>query len=151
MSLFLSAYTNKVDAKGRVSVPASFRAALAGQSFQGVVVFRSSHHACLEGFPMSFMEEITKRLDHFDLFSPAQDDLAMAVFGASVPLPLDGDGRIVLPETLAAHGGIKDQACFVGLGRKFQIWSPALFEARRDAALGNVKAKGLTIPKGDGA
>jgi MraZ protein len=149
VTLFLSSYVNKIDKKGRVSVPAGFRAALSGQSFQGIVVFRSSHYAALEGFSWAFMEEMAARMDHFDLFSNAQDDMATAVFGDSVQLPFDGDGRIVLPEGLLKFAGLNDEACFVGLGRKFQIWSPAEFEKRREQA--RKGAKSLTLPKGGAA
>ncbi|MCE7887272.1 MAG: division/cell wall cluster transcriptional repressor MraZ [Alphaproteobacteria bacterium PRO2] len=148
MALFLSTYLNKVDKKGRVSVPAQFRSALASENFQGVVVFRSNHHTALEGFSWSFMEEIGQRLDHFDLFSDSQDDLATAVFGDSVQLPFDGDGRIVLPKELLDFAEIDGSANFVGLGKKFQIWNPKTFKKRREDARTQVKVQGLTIPKG---
>ena len=150
MALFLSSYVNKIDKKGRVSIPASFRAALAAQSYQGVVVFRSSHYPALEGFSWSFMEEVAGRLDHFDLFSDQQDDLATAVFGDSVQLPFDGEGRVVLSNDLMKYADIKENACFVGLGKKFQIWNPKEFEKRRNEARMNVKAQGLTLPKSGG-
>jgi MraZ protein len=76
MALFLSTYTNKVDAKGRVSVPAGFRTALQGQEFQGVVLLPSNKFQALEGFSMGMMHELSARIDKFDLFSDAQDDLA---------------------------------------------------------------------------
>ncbi len=79
MPLFLSTYANKVDKKGRISVPAPFRATLADQSFQGVVLFKATGHACLEGFDFGTMAELSERLDHFDLFSNQQDDLATAI------------------------------------------------------------------------
>ncbi len=146
MALFLSTYVNKLDAKGRISVPASFRTSLSTQSFQGVVLFKSQNHPALEGFPMSFMEEISKRLDRFDLFSAEQDDLATTVFGESVQLPLDGDGRIVMPQGLMDYASLNGHAAFVGMGHKFQIWSPEALEARKDSAKKQVQAKGLTIP-----
>lgn len=147
MALFLSTYTNKVDRKGRVSVPASFRAALAGEAFQGIVLFRSHGHDCLEGFGQSAMEAISGRMDHFDLFSAEQDDMATAIFGEAVQLPFDGDGRVILPDSLIAFASLSEQAAFVGLGRKFQIWNPQAFEARRKEARENVQEKGLTLPK----
>lgn len=148
MALFLSTYVNKVDAKGRVSVPAQFRSALGLESFQGVVMFCSNQHAALEGFSWSFMKEVSERLDNFDLFSNPQDDLATAVFGDSVQLAFDGDGRIVLPKELMDFAGLEGSAAFVGLGKKFQIWNPKTFKKRRDEARTQVKAQGLTIPKG---
>jgi MraZ protein len=152
MPLFLSTYINKLDKKGRVSVPAPFRAALANEGYQGIVAFRSSHYSALEAFSWSFMEEIGRRLDHFDLFSDNQDDLATAIFGDSVQLPFDGDGRIILPQELLTHAELDGSVCFVGLGPKFQIWNPKTFKARRDTARKNVKAQSLSLPnqkKGD--
>ena len=117
MGLFLSTYVNKIDGKGRVSVPATFRAALAANPFQGIVVFRSRSHQALEGFGMDDMTEIAQRLDHFDLFSDTQDDLASMIFAEARQLPFDGDGRIVLPEDLRGFCGMSDKAAFVGMGR----------------------------------
>lgn len=150
MALFLSTYTNRIDKKGRVSVPASFRAELTGEAFQGLVLFKSNTHACLEGFPKSHMEQINSRLDHFDMFSAAQDDLATAIFGSAVQLPLDGDGRIILPEELLNFAGMADQASFVGMGAKFQIWCPRKFADRQLAAREAVQKNGLTLPKAGG-
>lgn len=151
MTLFLSTYANKVDRKGRVSVPASFRAALAAQSCAGsspgVVLFRSSTHDCLEGFAFAAMEELASRLDHYDLFSNAQDDLATTIFAEAVQCPFDADGRIVIPDHLLKHAGIDEQAMFVGLGRKFQIWNAAAYEKRREQARREVKDKALTLPR----
>lgn len=151
MALFLSTYINRVDRKGRVSVPAPFRTALAGQAFQGIVLFRSSNHPCLEGFAHDTMEELGARLDRFDLFSAEQDDLATAIFGEAVQLPFDGDGRVILPQDMASFAGLQEQAAFAGLGRKFQIWNPAALEDRKTQARANVKSGGLTLPGGGAA
>lgn len=146
MALFLSTHTNKVDAKGRVSVPAVFRAALAEQSFQGVVLIPSNKFAALEGFGMNMMQEISTRLDRFDLFSDTQDDLAATIFANATPLAFDDTGRIGLPKELLAHAGITDTAVFAGLGNKFQIWEPNAFAERRARAMQQVQKNGLTIP-----
>lgn len=148
MALFLSTYINKLDKKGRVSVPSSFRAAIADQAFQGVVLFKSQNHQALEGFPMSVMQEISDRLDHFDLFSDDQDDLATTIFAQSMQLPLDGDGRIILPSSLIDYAKLDEQVAFVGMGHKFQIWNPKDIEKRTEAAMKDVRARKLTIPKG---
>lgn len=146
MTLFLSTYTNKVDKKGRVSVPAPFRSALSAQEFQGIIVFKSSRHDALEGFGMDRMVDMSERLDEFDMFSNEQDDMASLIFGEARQLPFDGDGRIILPSDLAEFCGITDHAAFVGLGKKFQIWAPSRLEDRLQAARRDVKDKGLTLP-----
>lgn len=147
MPLFLSTHINKVDKKGRVSVPSGFRAALSDQSFQGVVLFRSNNFPCLEGFAYSYMEELGERLDNFDLFSSEQDDLATAIFAEAVQLPLDGDGRIILSPELVEFAALDEKAAFVGLGPKFQIWNPDALDKRRNDARKTVSKSGLTVPK----
>lgn len=147
MPLFLSTYANKIDKKGRISVPAAFRAALAGQAFQGVVLFKGTTHDCLEGFDYGTMVELSERLDHFDLFSNQQDDLATAVFGEAVQCPFDGEGRIGLPDHLIDFAGLSETVMFVGLGRKFQLWDHSKFEQRRIDARQSVIKQNLTLPR----
>ena len=146
MSLFLSTYNNKVDKKYRVSVPAPFRNALASQEFQGIVVFKSSKYNALEGFGWDRMQEMSERLDQFDMFSSEQDDMASLIFGEARQLPFDGNGRIILPEDLCEFCGITDQAAFVGMGKKFQIWAPEKLSERMNAARKGVQSRGLTLP-----
>ncbi len=148
LALFLSTYTNKIDKKGRVSVPAPFRAALEGQVHHGIVLFGSNQYSCIEGFDWAKMDEIGTRMDHYDLFSDDQDDLATTIFGESVQLFFDGEGRITLPLDLMEAANLTDKATFVGLGRKFQIWSPDDFALRKNQARRAAAERGLTIPKG---
>lgn len=153
MTLFFATTVNKLDAKGRVSVPAGFRDAVAAEATKGVVLLKSPKLPCLEGFAHSFMETMAGRLDGFDLFSDAQDDFAMAVFSQAVSVAFDGEGRISLPPELREHAGIAQQVAFVGLGRKFQVWDPKRLAQRQQDAIKTFKDKGLTLPasKGEGA
>lgn len=154
MALFISTFVNKVDRKGRVSVPATFRAALKGQSFNGIAAFRSYREATLEACAMDRMEELSRGLDALDQFSAEQDELASTIFADAHQLAIDGDGRIVLPPLLAEHAGITDQAAFVGRGATFQIWSPNTFTRHQDEARKRAADRGATLrlvprPKGD--
>jgi len=146
LALFISTFTNRLDKKGRISVPAPFRAALGDRLHLGIVVIRSNNHPCLEGFEWDRMDEISRRLEHYDLFSDDQDDLATAIFGDSVHLQFDGEGRVMLTEELIEFCSLMDAATFVGLGRKFQIWQPQAFEDRKKSARAQVRDKRLTIP-----
>jgi len=152
MALFLATHFNRIDKKGRVSVPAQFRAAVTAQSFQGIVVFPSHKAQALEGFSMAQLEELSNGIDSFDMFSDQHDDLATTIFGSSVPLPFDGEGRVVLPKELCEHAGITEQVAFVGLGKKFQIWQPEALNAHKAAAYSRMQASGSTVPnRGNGA
>ena len=156
MALFLDSHVHKIDRKGRVSVPAQFRAALAGQSFAGVIAFpsfRESYEA-IEACGMDRMELLSASLDRLDPFSDEHDDLAAVIFGAAVPLAFDGEGRIMLPDHLRGHAGIAEQANFVGCGRTFQIWAPEAYgafskEARARARDARVRLQ-LDAPGGRG-
>lgn len=146
MGLFLSTYTNKVDSKGRVSVPATFRAALAREPFQGVVLFRSYKHDALEGCGFSRMEALSQTIDEqTDIFSESQDDITAAIFADAIQLPFDGDGRIVLPKDLVDFAGIKDRAAFVGRGKTFQLWSPESFQDFQAEARERVKQGKISL------
>lgn len=117
MSLFLSSYENRVDAKGRVSVPAKFRAVVANDEFQGVVLYCSPTHNCIEGVSMARLEKLADADDNkFDnLFANAQQ------------MAFDVTGRIIISPELKKHARIKDNALFVGRGNSFQIWNPDNF------------------------
>ena len=150
MALFLGTTVNKIDRKGRVSVPAAFRDALAGQSFKGVVAFRSLKHPAVQCGGMDWMESISTGVNEFDLFSEEHDDLTAALFADSQPLSFDGDGRIVLPAPLVEHANLTDQAAFVGRGHQFEIWAPDAFKAYQAAARARVSERGITVKQRPG-
>ena len=150
LGLFLSTFINKIDKKGRVSVPATFRAALSQEDFQGIVVFRSYTQEALEGVGMSSMDVMADRMDdNFAFFSDDHDEMATVLFGESVQLAFDGDGRITLPQELMESIGLDGQVAFVGLGRKFQMWDPKMLDARKVDARRRVQDKKMTLPKGN--
>jgi len=125
---FVSTVTNKLDAKGRVSVPASFRAILAAQDTLGIYCLPSFSSPALEAFGSALIAEVQSRLDHLDpFFSEDHDSRAQAILAASVFLSFDDEGRIHIPENFVAHAHLKERVTFVGLGRKFQIWDPERF------------------------
>jgi len=128
MALFLSTYSNKVDKKGRVSVPANFRLALQKEDFQGIVVYSSFVNECIEACGMERMARLSESIDRLDPYSEERDAFAATILGGSFQLPFDGEGRIILPESLMNDTGIVEQAVFVGKGATFEIWSPARFE-----------------------
>jgi MraZ protein len=145
VALFMSTYVNKVDRKGRVSVPATFRAQITGQSFPGVVAYPLLEEEALEATSIDRMEAISAALDAFE--EPvAQRDLATLIFGQSQHLAFDPEGRILLPETFVAHTHITDSAVFVGLGQTFQIWEPDRFAVHREALLERARRQGARLP-----
>lgn len=145
MTLFLSTFVNKLDKKGRVSVPASFRLALSNQSFQGIVAFRSFKLPAIEGMGIDRMQRLSESVDQLDLFSEAQDDLTASIFSDSQMLAFDGDGRVVLNQALLDHAKIEDGVAFVGRGATFQIWNPRAFETHQQEARLRIQTKQETL------
>ena len=140
MSLFLSSYENRLDAKGRISVPAVFRASLNNDKFAGVVLYRSFTHKCIEGLSMSRMEQLAAATDKMGVFDGGLDDLSAMLFADARPLQFDVTGRIVIPDDLLKHAEIHDTALFVGRGNSFQIWNPDAFRAVQEKSLENLRA-----------
>lgn len=126
--LFLSTYTNKIDKKGRISVPASFRASLNQQSFPGIIAYSSFVNPCIEACGINRIEILNNTIDSLDPYSEARDAFATTILGGCVQLPFDGEGRIILPEDLISFAQLEEQACFVGKGATFEIWHPKAFE-----------------------
>lgn len=158
---FTANYSNKVDAKGRVSVPARYRALLERSEFSGIVVYESFKLPCLEASSREYMDELSQRLaEDFGAFEDEKEALAATILGAAFDLPFDGGGRILLPQSLMQFASITDMAVFVGVGEKILIWEPAAWEAYRDAQREKARAAAMRLgamrprapsPGGDGS
>ncbi len=129
MDQFVSSFTNRIDAKGRVSVPASFRTVLAKDGFEGIYCYPSLDAPALDAGGQRLVNKIERLVGDLAPYSDAYDHLATALYGTSDVLTLDQDGRTILPERLREHAGITSHVTFVGLGEKFQMWEPQRFEA----------------------
>ena len=141
MALFLSTFTNKIDAKGRVSVPSQFRASLVNETFSGMVIYESFVNDCIEGCDIERIKKLSESIDNLDPFSEERDAFATAVLGGSTQLTIDGDGRVILPENLLKKAKIKNEMVFVGKGSTFEIWEPKKFEEYMAKAKKEAKAK----------
>jgi MraZ protein len=151
MTNFLGSHLNRLDSKGRVSVPAPFRIALksldANPEGSVSMILRPSHnHACIEAWPKPFFEKLAASLDRYELFSREYDDLAAAIYGDAYPIDSDKEGRIILNEMLLSHAGLTDNCIFMGTGPIFQIWEPTAAKRRSAEARQNSAARGLTLP-----
>lgn len=130
--LFMDTITNKVDAKGRVSLPADYRAIVKELNSE-IVCYRSLTAPCIEGCVEDLLEKLAVEIENStDFFSESQDNLTNLIFGDAKRFTFDTTGRIVLTEKLLAHAAITDTAVFVGKGRKFQIWNPENWAAEEE-------------------
>ena len=127
MDQFVSTFTNKIDTKGRVSVPASFRTVLAKDGLDGIYCYPSLDAPALDAGGQRLIDKINHLVEDLAPYSDERDQLATALFGTSEILTIDQDGRTILSERLREHAGITSHITFVGLGEKFQLWEPERF------------------------
>ncbi len=132
--MFLSTYQNKLDKKGRVSVPASFRSYLSNMGYNGVVCFPSFNNQSIEAWPQDRIEKISNAIDTLNPFEDKKDYFATSILSESINLQFDNEGRILITEKLLRHAKIKNSMLFVGQGKTFQIWEPTSFEKFRVTA-----------------
>jgi MraZ protein len=144
MDRFVSTFTNKIDAKGRVSIPATFRAVLATDSYSGsegsgIYCYPTLDAPALDAGGERLANKIDGLLSGLPDYSDERDQLSVALYSDVQVLNIDGDGRIVLPPGLRQLASITTEVTFVGMGDKFQIWEPKAFEAYRARARDKVR------------
>ena len=153
--MFLSTYENKLDKKGRVSVPASFRSHLSNLGYNGVICYPSFNNSSIEACSQHRIEKISTAIDSLNPFEEKRDYFATSILAESINLQFDSEGRISIPDKLLNHAKIKQTMLFVGQGTTFQIWEPKLFEkfktlARKKANLNRASLKWETQFKKEG-
>lgn len=132
---FRGGFVHKVDAKGRVSVPSSFRQTIIagdpesdGGKAKVVLTWGRDDVNCIEGYTVDGIEGVYDEIDALDRFSPERELLEMIFNGESDEFEVDDNGRMGLRD-LRDRIGITGEAKFVGLGQKFQIWVPEEYDA----------------------
>ena len=132
--MFLSSYENKLDKKGRVSVPATFRSHLSSLGYNGFISYPSFNHSALEACSQDRIEKLSNTIDSLNPFEERRDYFAISVLSESENLQFDTEGRVSISEKLLNHARIKNTVLFVGLGKTFQIWEPKNFEKFKNFA-----------------
>ena len=98
--MFLSTFENKLDKKGRVSVPASFRSYLSNLGYNGVICYPSFNNNCIEAWPQDRIEKISHAIDALNPFDEKKDFFATSILSESINLQFDSEGRISLTTKL---------------------------------------------------
>jgi MraZ protein len=140
MDRFVANITARLDAKGRVSVPAPFRSVLSRDGFDGLYCYPTLDRPAIDAGGNALITEIEVLIERFAPFSDEREKLALSLYGTSETLKMDGEGRVQLSEALKRHAGISEAVTFVGLGHKFQIWEPGRFRDELAEATATVRA-----------
>ena len=126
--MFLSNYENKIDKKGRVSVPATFRSYLNTMGFNGFISYPSFNHSALEACSQDGIEKLSNTMNSLNPFEEKKRFFATSILSESENLQFDTEGRVSLSDKLLDHANIKNSLLFVGLGKTFQIWEPKILK-----------------------
>ena len=124
MNRFLSSAVNRIDAKGRVSVPAHFRTVLQQRGYRDIYAIREIDVPALNVGGMDLLERYEARIAQEDPFLQTAEDMSFFVHGDGAFLKLDQDGRITVTDYIRDHTGIAGEVAFVGRGSFFQMWEP---------------------------
>lgn len=140
VTLFVSNFTQKLDAKGRVSIPAAYRAVLQREQSNTLFCYPAPERPAIDAGGQALIEEMRRIVERFPEASLEREQFAAALYGTSETPKIDGEGRLVLPENLKVHAGIGASVTFVGLGHKFQMWEPERFQMQLVQATARVRA-----------
>jgi len=121
--VFTGEYRHAVDAKGRIAVPARFRAQLDG----GAVVARWLD-TCLAIFPLAAWEELATKVGSLPMTDPNARLLQRQLFAGAFETELDRQGRVLVPQGLRAFAGLEDEAMVLGSRDHAEIWAPARWD-----------------------
>ena len=143
VAFFVSTFENKIDRKGRISVPAPFRATLEA-NHASLFLYHSLLLPCVEGCGPDRIAQIVDAIDQMDSLS---EDVATltTMLSSAQEMRIDSDGRILLSDDFIAHAALGDTALFAGIGKSFQIWHPETYRDRVSDA--RRKAKEVGLPK----
>ncbi len=147
----MGTHQNRVDSKGRVSIPAAFRAAMKAVDGRETVklILRPSHnYTCVEAWPEPAFRALEAPLKTLAMFSEEYDDLASALYTDAQTVESDKEGRIAMPDALASFAGLTDTMVFMGFGERFHIWEPqaaAEYKRAQDEKRAQQKRR-ITVP-----
>ena len=149
MDRFASNTVNNIDKKGRVSVPASFRAVL--KNTHTLHALMSVDHPVVEVGGEAMMAQHEKRLAELDPLSPDYEIWSFYLLGDAIELKLDTEGRIQLNDRIREQTGIEDRVLFEGRGQSFWLWEPGKYEAYRTEARAKVREMRRNLGSASGA
>ncbi|TCV60439.1 MraZ protein [Neorhizobium sp. R1-B] len=134
VSRFLSNATNRIDAKGRVSVPASFRAVLLELGIQELYCLQDFIYPAISVGGPDLLGRYEKQIASVDPFSPEANRMSLLVHGGGVFMRLDAEGRLMVTDFIRDFTGISSEVTFVGRSDHFQLWRPQAFHEAQAAA-----------------
>jgi Uncharacterized protein conserved in bacteria len=134
MNRFLSNATNRIDSKGRVSVPSIFRSVLARNGTEELYAYQDFVFPAISMAGPDVLERLERMIGSQDPFSLESNRMSLLIHGGGVFMKLDAEGRLTVTDFIRDFTGITDRVTFAGRGDHFQLWEPSAFEAMQAEA-----------------
>lgn len=116
-------YEHAIDAKGRTSVPARFREALAAENDGEGFVLTAGLEPCLVAYPLSEWRAFEEKLSKLPRFDPHVVKLRRIYVSAAVEVSVDSQGRVLVPPSLRGHARLEKDVVWAGMGRYAELWA----------------------------
>jgi MraZ protein len=126
MVYFSSEYEVKIDAKGRMVLPARIKANLPQESGANIVISRG-FEPCLVIRPQSEFMKILERLQGLNEFDAANRNFQRKMLSGSTDVELDANARFLIPKMMLQYAGLEKDAIIVGMGDRIEIWNPKAY------------------------
>ncbi len=127
MAFFTSEYTGKLDAKGRLVLPARMKANLPVTSANELFM-REGFEPCLELYPLLEYKKIYSKIVGLNEFNAENRKLQRNFFRGSIAVELDSAGRLLIPKTMLVYAGLDKEIVVVGMGNRMEIWNPKEYD-----------------------
>lgn len=134
MNRFLSNATNRIDAKGRVSVPAGFRSVLGDRGIQELYCLQDFIYPAISIGGPDLLDRYERQIASVDPFSQEANRMSLLVHGGGIFMRLDAEGRLMVTDFIRDFTGISAEVTFVGRSDHFQLWQPQAFHEAQAAA-----------------
>jgi len=124
--MFRGRFEHTVDAKGRVSIPAKYRELLAEKSDNCIMV--TNFDRCLMAFPLDEWQVWEEKVTSMSMVKKEATAFQRFFISGAQECAIDKLGRILIPPTLRSYGKLEKNVVFVGLGKRFELWSKERWE-----------------------
>ncbi|MFM8347381.1 MAG: division/cell wall cluster transcriptional repressor MraZ [Bacteroidota bacterium] len=127
MTFFTSEYLCKLDAKGRLVLPARIKSQLPAEGSEELII-RRGFEQCLIIYPVVEFKKVFSKISSLNEFQQENRTLQRNFLSGVVTVELDGAGRFLIPKQLLAYAQVDKDAMLVGTGSKVELWNPSIYE-----------------------
>lgn len=130
--MFRGRFEHSVTDKGRVSVPSKFREVVR-EKYNGETLIITNFDKCLLAYPLREWNALEKKVSEFPQFREEVISFLRYLMGGAIDCPIDGQGRVLIPQSLRIHARINREVVMIGMLNKFEIWASEIWQEEQSA------------------